>query len=318
MNVARNIPNLSVKHLRAIVALARHGSFVAASSFLGISQPGLSRIIQQAEALLGVRLFSRGTRSLAQTEAGREFIPAAERLLGELAQQTQKVRVLDGQMRGQLIIASLMSISHRVLPAALVAFRKQHPKMHVHIRDGLANGVQEDVRSGLADFGIGNALGLTDGIAAESVVQEPCYVVLPRNHRLGRHATVRFKDVADEPMISMPTESGLRRTIDAIANTHGVALNHSIITNQFGSLFDFVASGLGIAIVPAAALSSSQEYPIAARPLRPAIIRRIGILHLSERPLSPAAEVFLKLFRPRFFAATGHQDKKMNRKSTGA
>jgi LysR family transcriptional regulator, carnitine catabolism transcriptional activator len=65
-----------------------------------MSQPGVSRVIQQAEARLGVRLFARGTRSVSQTEAGREFIPAAERLLGELLQQSQKVRELDGHMRG--------------------------------------------------------------------------------------------------------------------------------------------------------------------------------------------------------------------------
>ena len=155
----QDVPNLSMKHLRTVVTLARFGSFIAAASYLRMSQPGVSRIVQQAEARLGVKLFARGTRSVSQTEAGREFIPAAERLLGEFLQQSQKARELDGQMRGQLIIASLMSISHRVLPAALVAFRKRHPKIHVQIREGLTSAVAEDVRSGVADFGIGNALG---------------------------------------------------------------------------------------------------------------------------------------------------------------
>ena len=131
-----DVPNLSTKHLKAIVALARFGSFIAAASYLRVSQPGLSRIVQQTEALLGVKLFARGTRSVSQTEAGREFIPAAERLLGELLQQSEKVRNLDGQLRGQIIISSLMSISHHVLPAALVTFRRQHPKIQIHIRGG--------------------------------------------------------------------------------------------------------------------------------------------------------------------------------------
>ena len=54
------IPDVSVKHLNAIVSLARYGSFVAAASYLGISQPGLSRIIRQAEDILGADLFDRG------------------------------------------------------------------------------------------------------------------------------------------------------------------------------------------------------------------------------------------------------------------
>jgi LysR family carnitine catabolism transcriptional activator len=304
-----DVPNLSAKHLKAIVALARFGSFVAAASYLRLSQPGLSRIIQQTEVLLGVKLFARGTRSVSQTDAGREFIPAAERLLGELLQQSQKIRNLDGQLRGQIIISSLMSISHHVLPAALVTFRRQHPKIHIQIREGLASSVQEDIRSGLADFGIGNAVGLNEGIVAESVTHEPCFVVLPRSHRLRTSSALNLRDIAGEPMISMPADSGLRRTIDVFANERGIVLDHSIITNQFRSLFDFVASGLGISIVPAAALPPSDEYPIIVKPLRPAITRRIGILRLAERSLSPVSEVFLEIFRPKFFAAARRQRK---------
>jgi len=299
-----DVPNLSPKHLRAVVALARYGSFVAAASYLRISQPGLSRIIQQCEAMLGVKLFARGTRSVAQTEAGRAFIPAAERMLGDLQQQTQKARTLDGEMRGQIIIASLMSISHHLLPAALVAFRRKHPKMYVEIKEGLASGVQEDVRSGVADFGIGSAIGLSEGIVAESIVNEPCYLVVPRRHRLSRVATPTLKDIAAEPMISMPSHSGLRRTLDAFASERGVVLDHSIIINQFGSLFDFIARGLGIAIVPASALPPASDFPIAVRRLRPAITRRIGIVRLAERQPTPATEAFLDIFRPRFIAAT--------------
>jgi DNA-binding transcriptional LysR family regulator len=303
----QGVPNLSMKHLRAVVTLARFGSFIATASYLRVSQPGLSRIIQQAEGRLGVKLFVRGARSVSQTEAGREFIPAAERLLGDMLQQSQKIRELDGHMRGQLIISSLMSISHRVLPAALVVFRKKNPKMHVQIREGLTSAVHEDVRSGIADFGIGNAMDLAEGVLAESIVHEACYVVMPKCHRLGALSFVSFKDIGDEPMISMPSDSGLRRTLDVAASDRGVMFNHSIITNQFGSLFDFVSRGLGIAIVPASAVPPSNGSSITVKPLRPAMTRRIGILRLAERSLMPASQAFLEIFQPKFLAATSQR-----------
>ncbi len=299
----QDVPDLSMKHLRTVVALARFGSFIAAASYLRMSQPGVSRIVQQAETRLGVKLFARGTRRVSQTEAGREFIPAAERLLGEFLQQSQKARELDGEMRGQLIIASLMSISHRVLPAALVAFRKRHPKMHVQIREGLTSAVYEDVRSGIADFGIGNALGLAEGIVADTLVNEPCFVVMWKRHPLAGTASISLKDIGDAPMISMPSDAGLRRTLDMAANERGVIFNHSIITNQFGSLFDFVARGLGLAIVPASALPPARGSAFAVKPLRPAITRRIGILRLADKRLLPASQAFLDIFQPRFLAA---------------
>jgi LysR family carnitine catabolism transcriptional activator len=305
----QDVPYLSMKHLRTVVTLARFGSFVAAASYLRMSQPAVSRIVQQAETRLGVKLFARGTRSVAQTESGREFIPAAERLLGEFLQLTQKARALDGEMRGQLIIASLMSVSHRVLPAALVAFRKKYPKIYVQIREGLTSAVAEDVRSGVADFGIGNATGLAEGIVAASIISEPCYAVMTKRHRLVTAPHLSLKDIGGEPMISMPSDSGLRRTLDLAANDRGVVFNHSIVTNQFGSLFDFVARGLGVAIVPASALPPSNGSSIVVKPLRPAITRRIGILRLAERSLLPASQAFLDIFQPKFLAAVrGRKD----------
>ncbi len=304
MTDLQRVPDLSMRHLRAVVALARFGSFVAAASYLRLSQPGVSRIVQQVESRLGVTLFARGTRRVAPTEAGREFIPAAERLLGEFLQQSQKARALDGEMRGRLVIASLMSISHRVLPAALVTFRRKHPKMQVEIREGLTSAVQEDVRSGVADFGIGNATALPEGVVAESIVNEPCYAVLPRRHRLHVAAAVALKDIGDEPMISMPADSGLRRTLDMAASERGVVFNHAIVTNQFGSLFDFVGRGLGLAIVPASALPPAPAASLVVKPLRPAITRRVGILRLAERSPLPASQAFLDIFEPKFFAAT--------------
>lgn len=299
-----DVPNLSVKHLRAIVALARFNSFIAAASFLRISQPGLSRIIQQAEDMLGVALFTRGTRSVQQTAAGGEFAQVAERLLNELLLQTQRVKVLDGELRGQLIIAGLMSVCHHVLPSALVAFRNRHPKMHIQIREGIGGSVHNDVIRGIADFGIGNVSGLQEGIAVESVSQESCCVVMPAKHRLKERPAITLKDLVDEPMISVPANSGLRRTIDLAAGAQGVTLNYMIVTSQYPALFEFISNGLGIAIVPLSALPPlGEKGRIAVRPLRPAIKRQIGIIHLSERPLSSASQAFLDVFRPKFMEA---------------
>src|SRR5262245_51168863 len=268
---APGFPDLSTRHLRAIVALARSGKFVAAAAELGISQPSLSRMIQQAESELGAALFVRATRRVAQTAAGRAFVPVAERLLGELMQQSQAIRELDGRLRGQLVVASLLSIAHHVLPAALVAFRKRHPGVFIQVREGIASGVLDDVRGGFADFGIGAVPEGHREIVVQSIVEEHCCLVLPRRHKLNQKRSVRLADLADEPMVSMPPDSGLRRVLDTLAQAQGISLNYGVITSQFTSLFDFVAKGLGVAIVPLSALPPSAERRLTTRNLRPAV-----------------------------------------------
>ncbi|MCJ2072429.1 LysR substrate-binding domain-containing protein [Methylobacterium sp. J-030] len=298
------LPDLTVKQLRAVVTLSKSGKFTAAAAELGISQPGLSRLIQQAEELLGVALFIRGTRAVAQTEAGRAFIPAAEKTLDELLQQVRNVRTLDGELRGQIVIASLMSISHHVLPTALAEFRTRYPKMHIRIREGLQSGVLEDVRSGVADFGVGSPPTTQHGIDVRSAVDESCYAILPRSHSLARSSAVTLRDLVSDTFVSMPTDSGLRRLVDAAAAQQGVTLDHCIVINQYQSLFDFVTNGLGVSVVPASALSPSREPALGVCRLRPQIRRRVGILHRAERPLSASSEEFLRIFQPMFVEAT--------------
>src|SRR5260370_35202902 len=123
------------------------------------------------------------------------------------------------------------------LPAALVTFRRKHPKMHVQIREGVTSAVHEDVRSGIADFGIGNVLGLAEGVVAESIVQEACYVVMPKRHRLGALSFVSLKDFGAEPMISMPSDSGLRSTFDTVANDRCMLFNPRRVTNHVSARF---------------------------------------------------------------------------------
>jgi hypothetical protein len=223
---------------------------------------------------------------------------------------------------GLLHSAKLIDPTGRIAPDPLSqALRRQpyargsrsvanRPKMHIQIREGLTSAVHEDVRSGIADFGIGNAIDLAEGVIAESIVHESCYVVMPKRHRLGALSFVSFKDIGDEPLISMPSDSGLRRTLDVAASDCGVIFNHSIITNQFSSLFDFVSRGLGIAIVPASAVPPSSGSSITVKPLRPAMTRRIGILRLAERSLMPASQAFLKIFQPKFLAATSQRARR--------
>ena len=298
------LPDIGVRHLDAIASLARFGSFIAAANHLGISQPGLSRIIQQAERKLGARLFVRGTRSVSLTAAGREFLPFAERMVGDFTRQAEKLRASHSEPEARLTIASLMSVSHLVLPSALVQFRHSHPKVAVEVREGVGSTVNEDVRSGVVDFGIGHTAGAPPGIITESVMEEAFLAVLPADHPLATREMLRLADLEGLPLASMPLESGLRRAIDEAVARVGVNLNHSVVTNQYASLFSFVANGLGITLVPASALPSADDTRLAVRALNTPITRQIAVMHRADRPLNTISEAFLRLLRPLLGSAT--------------
>lgn len=307
--VSRSL-NLSLKHLRAVRDVAAFGSFTAAAANLGMTQPGVSRLVSQVERDLGVSVFLRSTRNVVLTSTGRDFVHAIGRFLEDLDAQVENARSLGGHLRGRLVISCLLSLTHHMVPDALLAYRRDNPGVEVHMREGLGAEVYEDVRSGIADFGLGNAVGLADDIVAEDVVLESCVAVLPADHPLAAKRELTLQDFEREPLVSLPLASGLRRLIDGTAAMHGITLNHMTVVEQFGSLFDFVAAGLGLGIVPPSALPTRLRGNLRVKLIAsPSIVRRIGILRLRTRGLTPAAQAFLEVFRPRFVRASQRRSR---------
>ena len=297
--------DVSLKHLRAVNAVANFGSFTAAAADLGMTQSAVSRLVIQTERQLGVSLFLRSTRNVILTAPGREFTASTRRFLDDLGTQVDNARALGDQVRGRLIISCLLSITHHVVPEAVLKYRKAHPGVEIHLREGMGSEVYEDVRSGLADFGIGYVTGLGQEVVATEQVQESCFAVLPSKHPLSAKAAVSLRELRNEAFISLPTAAGLRGQIDGIAAAHGVTLKHTTVVAQFGTLFDFVAAHVGIAIVPASALPRGAPRGVVVKKLvSPPVVRRVGILCLKQRPLTPAAAGFLDIFRPLFLSAS--------------
>jgi len=142
----RSSADVSSRQLRVVIALARFRSFVGAAAFLGLSQPALSRAVQRLERSLGVTLFSRSTRLVSLTAAGRDFLPTAERLLSDLDRHLGRMRELADQQRGYVVVASLMSLAYRVLPAATSAYRRRFPGIDLYLREGVQDAILADVR----------------------------------------------------------------------------------------------------------------------------------------------------------------------------
>ena len=178
--------DLSIRHLRALVVVAEYRNFAAAATDLGVSQPTLTRAVRKAEDLLGVTLFTRTTRRVALTAAGREFMPMAERLLSDLGLGIRNIRELADVERGQVVIASLMTIAHGILPTVVRQFAEQYSSVAVELREGVQARVLEEVRGGSADFGLGDSTDVGGHLELEPLGEHGFRIALPNCHRLLR------------------------------------------------------------------------------------------------------------------------------------
>ena len=295
-----DLPDLSARELLTVIALAQHGSFVATSAYLHTSQPAVTRTLKRLEKRLGVTLFARTTRHVEITPAGREFVAVAERVLHDLQITVRSMRDIGAEQRGQVIVSTYSAFAYQVLPPILQEYRDTRPQIDVRLREGRQPDILEDVRSGVADFGVGFVDGLPSGLSSATLRREALHVVLPARHPLAARKTdrMRLSDLAAEKMVSLPVDSYTRRLLDGAAATAGVHIRHALVVTRFESVVHYVRAGAGVGVVPAGALPAAQDGSIhPVKLVDPSLFVTLGLITLSGRYMTPAAEGLVQLIR---------------------
>ena len=289
-----NVPGLNARELQALVAIAHFGSLIGAAAFLQTSQSALSRMVTRIEKLVGVRLFTRSTRRIELTPAGREFVAVSERVLNDLRIALAGLREVAAEQRGQVIVSSLPIVVHQTLPRLVCAFREQRPLVDVQIRAGYSSAVIDDVVGGLADFGIVSGDLVSSTVERVDLRRESLYVVFPLTHPLAEsNAPVRLAQLRDISLISPPQESYTRLLMEGASAAAGIHLRHAVLVPGFPEVIEYVRAGVGVGYVPAGALPQPLPQNVGARLLSaPALSIKISMVRLVGRHMSPAAEAF--------------------------
>jgi len=195
-------------------------------------------------------------------------------------------------------VTGVMSLAHVALPKIIAEYNRQFPGIEIHLREGVHGNVQDDIRSGLADFGRGYVVDMPEPFTTESHSAEAFYVVLPSQHRLARAKEIELKALKDATLVSLPMDSRPRRVIDGAAATAGFTFRHAVTVTQFATLYSFVHNGVGLTIVPDRARPLAYDSELVSRLLiRPRISREISIVRLRGRQLTPAAAGLLALVK---------------------
>ena len=306
-------PDLSSRQLQAVLALAKYRSFVAAASSLKISQPALTRTIKLIEIELGVPLFSRSTRQVTVTDAGKEFAALAERLLNDLRIGAENVREMAAHPRGQIAVASVVSLAGVVLPGLIADYSRRFPGVELHLREGLHHMVTDEVRNGLADFGIGYVEDAPRSFVTEDLGVDTFHLVMRRDNALAQRTRIGLPALADVPLVSFPAESRTRRVVDRAAATAGLSFRYVTTTNRLPTLRGLVRNRVGLAVVPKSERPSSDDPHLTSLALvGQGLSCRVGIMRLRDRELTAAAAQFLDVVRNWWRASRHGPDGKIS------
>lgn len=299
--------NATLRQIRSFVVLAASASFTRAAAVLHISQPALTVQIRQLEEALGVQLFDRNTRSVRLTRVGRELLPKLERVQDELGAVLADTKEVAAGRRGVVRLACMTSFAASGLPAAIAAFRREHPQIGFTIRDAVWSHVIAMVRSDEVDFGIGDRVAAEPDLEFLPILEDRMHVVFTAGHPVEKMRGITLKRLSEFPMVMLDPQTSTRGLIDAAFAAAGCAPPPRACEVMFlSTAVAMVRAGLGITILPSTAIEWRAHEGLRSRAIaETAFQRQVGVFRREGRTLPPASAEFVDMLTRRWRSRAG-------------
>ncbi|NWB47618.1 LysR family transcriptional regulator [Pseudomonas gingeri] len=289
---------MTVKQLRAFLAVAQSLSFAVAGERLYLSQSALSLTIKALEEGLGGRLFSRNTRNVALTPEGEVLVPLARRLIADWDNAEDELRQRFTLQRGRVTLAAMPSFAGNLLPPILKTFRARYPQVNVTVNDVINEQVLEMVRDGQVELGV--AFEPQQG---SSLTFTPLYIdrfvaVVPADSPWVDQAQIDWPTLLTQPFITLQRPSTVRVMLEEHLRARDMSLPVEFESHQLATVGRMVASGLGVSAVPALCVGQMRELGARCITLRdPVVERAIGVLTKPGHELSAAAQALFDVLQ---------------------
>ncbi|NWA02384.1 LysR family transcriptional regulator [Pseudomonas gingeri] len=287
---------MTVKQLRAFLAVAQSLSFAVAGERLYLSQSALSLTIKALEEGLGGRLFSRNTRNVALTPEGEALVPLARRLIADWDNAEDELRQRFTLQRGRVTLAAMPSFAGNLLPPILKTFRARYPQVNVAVNDVVNEQVLEMVGDRQVELGVA-----FEPLQNSSLTFTPLYIdrfvaVVPADSPLAEREEIDWDSLLKEPFITLQRPSNVRVMLEEHLRARDMTLPVEFESHQLATVGRMVASGLGVSAVPALCVGQMRELGARCITLRdPVVERAIGVLTKPGHELSAAAQALFDI-----------------------
>ena len=249
--------SIDLKQLKYFLAVAEEKSFSRAAERLHISQPPLSQQIMKLESELGVRLFTRTTRSFELTVAGRALMVEAADLLGRMRMTIDTIRQIDRGQVGRLRVGIVGSAMWGPIPGLLERFQTDVPRVTWTIHELGPNDQWEALRNKQIDVGFWREPRIEpDVLKAANLRQELCFkeqfcVAVNARHPLSSRDAISLLDIAGEPMLTLHLDQSAepRYLMQCCVNA-GFEPTIFQEAAEPQTLLAMVGAGLGVALMP--------------------------------------------------------------------
>lgn len=273
------------------------GTVTAAAERLYVTQPAVTRLIQDLEHTVGFALFERRKGRLTPTVEAQVLYEEVERSftgLDKILRTAEDIRAFNV---GTLRIAALPALALGFLPRVIRRFSELHPNVGISLQIRSSTKVMEWIASQQFDIGFAAVQQSHPAVEQELLLEAPFVAVMPAGHPLAAKERLEPEDFEGEDFVSLGPELNTRARVDEIFAAAGVRRRMVIDTQLAAAVCKLVAEGAGLSLVEPVTAAEFRDQGIVARPFRDDLTFRYSLLFPLYRPRSTIAGTLVDLAR---------------------
>lgn len=286
---------MNIYHLEYLVEVIRQGSFSKAATVLHITQPSISKMIQNLENELGVVLINRNTKPLELTDAGQAVIKQAQEIVSLFQNLTLELDEVTNLKKGKMRIGIPPIAGSSIFPPLLGEFNQLYPNIQLQLFEFGSKRIEQGIHDGSLDIGIVcSPPAKSDVLESFSFVEDPLQVIVHPHHPLAASQIVDFAALSNEPFVLYNEDFSLYDQIIERCRLAGFQPRIICQTSQREFMTQMVAANLGVALLPSKICDELDATKIRAIPFDdPQIYLRLSMIWRKDRYLSFSARQWI-------------------------
>lgn len=290
--------NMNLNQLRIFYSAARLLNFTKAAEEMHLTQPGISKHMQELEEYYGTRLFDRLGRKIVLTQAGEALLEATSSIFNTLESVKSRIDKINSRLSGKLTIGAERTIATYLLPDKLVQFRQQYPFIEIRVETGFSLQIIEKVLDNTLELALVGQHSTDPRLSIKTfVIGELILIVSPQHPWAKRKTPAFLHELTSQTMLLGDRGASTSRLVEDLMAQKGIKLDNIIEMGTTEGVKRAVADNLGVSLLSSHVLDHDlKTREIIAVPIIGGAPRReLYLIHHKDRCLSLAAKAFEEL-----------------------
>ena len=288
---------LNLNQLRIFYFAAKYGSFSAAAEALFVTQPAVTKQIQQLQAAHGVKLLNRFGKKMVLTDAGEALYSFADKIFQIESQAEENLRDFQQRKSGRLRIHASESFGAYYLPFVINPFRKKYPRIHIAVNIFTNQQIVENTIKLENDLGFISSPLEHKKLVVSEILEDRLILIVPPSHPFARKKVLDPRKLEGQPIIMHEKGSASRNIVDEFIRKNNLFVSITLELSNNEAIKRAVEQSLGLSLISENVVREEIERKkLKPIPLTdPTLKRKFYLIYHKDKYLSQPFQMFVQM-----------------------